>query len=69
MEEPFPVEQFRGLITGGDVSEEMFREVRLVNTVYAAGHGVIQNKFNQERKALDTAREKVSDCDRTRANY
>lgn len=59
LEKPFPVEQFRGLITGGDVSEEMFREVRLVNTVYAAGHGVIQKNFNQEKKALDTAREKV----------
>ena len=59
LESPFPIEQFRGLITGGDVSEEMFREVRLVNTVYAAGHAVIQQQFNQEKKSLDTAREKV----------
>ena len=59
LEDPFPIEQFRGLITGGDVSEEMFREVRLVNTVYAAGHAVIQKQFNQEKQALDAARDKV----------
>ncbi|MGB8481902.1 MAG: hypothetical protein WCE63_24140 [Acidobacteriaceae bacterium] len=59
LEKPFPVEQFRGLITGGDISEEMFQEARMVNTVYAAGHGIIQNNFNKEKKALDAARERV----------
>ncbi|HUZ95366.1 MAG TPA: hypothetical protein VMU57_10670 [Edaphobacter sp.] len=59
LEKPFPVEQFRGLITGGDVSEEMFQEVRMVNTVYAAGHGIIQTAFNQAKKARDRARDQV----------
>ena len=42
MEKPFPIEQFRGLITGNTVTQQMFEEARLINTVYAAGHGVIQ---------------------------
>jgi hypothetical protein len=37
----------------------MFQEVRMVNTVYAAGHGVIQNTFNKEKEALEAVREKV----------
>ena len=52
LEKPFPIEQFRGLITGGDISKEMFQEVRLVNNVYAAGHGVIQKAFREARKRL-----------------
>ena len=45
MEKPFPIEQFRGLITGNTVSKPMFEEARLINTVYAAGHGMIQGKL------------------------
>ncbi len=59
LESPFPVEQFRGLITGGDISREMFEEVRMVNTVYAAGNGIIQTAFNKEKKARDRARDQV----------
>ena len=59
LEKPFPIEQFRGLITHGNPTEEMFREARLVNTVYAAGHGVIQKMFAQEKKALATVQERM----------
>jgi hypothetical protein len=59
LERPFPVDQFRGLIVGGEVSEAMFQEVRMVNTVYAAGHAVIQNNFNTAKKALEAAQERV----------
>jgi hypothetical protein len=59
LERPVPIEQFRGLITGGDISEEMFKEVRLVNTVYAAGHGVIQKAFREARDMYEKAQERV----------
>src|SRR5215469_7682870 len=51
MEKPFPIEQFRGLITGNRVSAPMFLESRLINSVYAAGHGMIQAKLIVEQKA------------------
>ena len=60
LERPFPIEQFRGLITGGDISKEMFQEVRLVNTVYAAGHGVIQKAFREARHVYEKAQERVT---------
>ena len=47
LEKPFPIEQFRGLITGDNMTEAMFAEARLVNTVYAAGHGIIQGDLQQ----------------------
>ncbi len=59
LDKPFPIEQFRGLITGDNITEAMFAEARLVNTVYAAGHGVIQATFSKEKQLLDAAREKV----------
>ena len=62
LEKPFPIEQFRGLITGDNMTEAMFAEARLVNTVYAAGHGIIQATFNKEKQALDAARGKVRDA-------
>ena len=36
MEKPFPIEQFRGLITGNKVTDRMFEEARLINSVYAS---------------------------------
>ena len=36
MEKPFPIEQFRGLITGNQVTDRMFEEARLINSVYAS---------------------------------
>ena len=36
---------------------KMFEETRLINTVYAAGHGMIQGKLSQEKKAHDQATE------------
>ena len=62
LEKPFPIEQFRGLITGENITEAMFVEARLVNTVYAAGHGVIQAGFAKQKQLLDAAREKVKDA-------
>jgi hypothetical protein len=59
LEKPFPIEQFRGLITDGEISEVMFQEARMVNTVYAAGHGIIQKNFNKEKNALDAVRARV----------
>lgn len=62
LDKPFPIDQFRGLITGENITEAMFAEARLVNTVYAAGHGVIQEVFNKQKLALDEARGKVRDA-------
>ena len=62
MEKPFPIEQFRGLITGNPVTGQMFEEARLVNTVYAAGHGMIQGKLSQEMKAHDEATRRVAEA-------
>lgn len=59
LERPFPIEQFRGLITGHAVTETMFHEARLISTVYAIGHGMIQAKLETERKALHQVREQV----------
>ena len=65
MEKPFPIEQFRGLITGNTVSNLMFEEARLINTVYAAGHGMIQGKLSQEKKAHDQATVRVAEAIRS----
>jgi len=65
MEKPFPIEQFRGLITGNTVSSVMFEEARLINTVYAAGHGMIQGKLSQEKKAHDQATVRVAEAIRS----
>ena len=65
MEKPFPIEQFRGLITGNTVSNVMFEEARLINTVYAAGHGMIQGKLSQEKKAHDQATVRVAEAIRS----
>ena len=62
LEEPFPIEQFRGLITGGDITQAMFQEVRLVNTVYAAGHGMIQAAFKKEKALLDATQARVKEA-------
>ena len=50
MEKPFPIEQFRGLITGNQVTDRMFEEARLINSVYAAGHGTIQENCSPRRR-------------------
>jgi hypothetical protein len=55
MEKPFPIEQFRGLITGNQVTDRMFEEARLVNSVYASGHGSIQKLLTEEKKAHEEA--------------
>ena len=65
MEKPFPIEQFRGLITGNPVSSAMFEEARLINTVYAAGHGWIQGKLSQEKKAQEQATVRVAEAVRS----
>jgi hypothetical protein len=65
MEKPFPIEQFRGLITGNTVFNGMFEEARLINTVYAAGHGIIQGKLSQEKKAHDQATVRVAEAIRS----
>jgi hypothetical protein len=65
MEKPFPIEQFRGLITGNTVSNVMFEEARRINTVYAAGHGMIQGKLSQEKKAHDQANVRVAEAIRS----
>jgi hypothetical protein len=65
MEKPFPIEQFRGLITGNPVTNIMFEEARLINTVYAAGHGLIQGKLSQERKAHDQATGRLAEAMRS----
>jgi hypothetical protein len=43
----------------------MFEEARLINTVYAAGHGVIQGKLSQEKKAHDQATVRVAEAIRS----
>jgi hypothetical protein len=65
MEKPFPIEQFRGLITSNAVSNGMFEEARLINTVYAAGHGMIQGKLSHEKKAHDQATVRVAEAIRS----
>jgi hypothetical protein len=55
LEKPFMMEQFRGLVTGNAITEKMFEETRLINTVYAAGHGLIQGKLSQETRAHEQA--------------
>ena len=65
MEKPFPIEQFRGLIIGNTVTNAMFEEARLINTVYAAGHGLIQGKLSQEKKAHDQATARVAEAMRS----
>jgi len=60
VEKPFPIEQFRGLITGNAVQAAMFTESRLINSVYAAGHGMIQAKLNEEQKAHEQATERLA---------
>jgi hypothetical protein len=65
MEKPFPIDQFRGLITGNAVSNCMFEEARLINTVYAAGHGIIQGKLSLEKKAHDQATVRVAEAIRS----
>ena len=62
LEKPLPLEQFRGLITGSTVTESMFEEARLINTVYAAGHGVIQGLLTQERKAHEQAKAQLAEA-------
>jgi hypothetical protein len=65
MEKPFPIEQFRGLITGNPVTGAMFEETRLINTVYAAGHGMIQGKLTQEKNAHEQATARVVEARRS----
>ena len=62
MEKPFPIEQFRGLIIGNAVTNTMFEEARLINTVYAVGHGLIQGTLSQEKKAHDQATARVAEA-------
>ena len=67
LEEPFPIEQFRGLIiTGEDMTEAVFHEVRLVNSVYAIGHGMIQKALNREKALLDAALARAKDAIQSR---
>src|ERR1019366_1232297 len=56
---------FRGLITGNPVTGSMFEEARLVNTVYAAGHGMIQRNLSQEKQAHDEAVQRVAEAKRS----
>ena len=60
MEKPFPIEQFRGLITGNQVTGRMFEEARLINSVYASGHGSIQKLLTEEKKAHEEATRRVA---------
>ena len=64
MEKPFPIEQFRGLISGNEVTGPMFLESRLINSVYAAGHGMIQAKLTVEQKTHEQAAERVAEARR-----
>ena len=65
MEKPFPIEQFRGLITGNSVTEQMFEETRLVNSVYAAGHAFIQGKLKAEKTAHEQAAARMTEARRS----
>ena len=40
----------------------MFSESRLINSVYAAGHGMIQAKLNVEQKAHEQAAERLAEA-------
>jgi hypothetical protein len=40
----------------------MFEEARLINTVYAAGHGVIQGLLTHERKAHEQAKARLEEA-------
>ncbi len=60
LDQPFSIDQFRGLITGPDLSEAMFQEVRMVNTVWATGHVVIQAALYKEKKATQEAKCQVT---------
>ena len=62
LEKPLSLEQFRGLITGNSITQEMFEEARFINNVYAAGHGLIQGRLNQERKAHEQAKAKLAEA-------
>ena len=59
LEKPFSIDQFRGLITGPDLTEAMFHEVRLLNTVYASGHAIIQAALKQEKDKVAAAQQVV----------
>ena len=65
MEKPFPIEQFRGLITGNSVTGNMFVETRLINSVYAAGHALIQGKLKAEKTAHEQATARMADARRS----
>ena len=65
MEKPMPIQQFRGLIAGIATTQHMHAEARLINTVYAAGHGMIQGKLKQEKKAYDEASAQLAEVMRS----
>jgi hypothetical protein len=65
LEKPLPLEQFRGLITGNAVTQQMFEEARLINTVYAAGHGLIQGLLKQESKVHEQAKAQLAEAHRS----
>lgn len=50
-----PIEEFKGLISGEEVSRPMFDECRFVNTVYAAVVGRVSERQNKLKAELDKA--------------
>jgi hypothetical protein len=65
LEQPMPIQQFRGLIAGNATTQPMHAEARLINTVYAAGHGMIQGKLKQEKTAHDEASARMAEAMRS----
>jgi hypothetical protein len=54
------VGQFAGLLVGHTPTQEMFNECRTMIQVFAAGHGIIREAFERERKACEAAQAKLN---------
>jgi hypothetical protein len=54
------VGQFAGLLVGHTPTQEMFNECRTMIQVFAAGHGIIREAFEHERKAYEAAQAKLN---------
>ena len=57
---PMAVAQFAGLIVGNNPTEAMFQECRLINNVFAAGHGMIRAVLEREQSACKAIEQQLT---------
>jgi hypothetical protein len=57
---PMAVAQFTGLIVGNTPTEAMFQECRLINNVFAAGHGMIRAALEREQAACKAVEQQLT---------